>query len=214
MDNRPLRKTRTLLSADRRQFMIGGAAMIAGTSLKGEAMAAVGMAGRQRPYKVVYDDRFADSRDFAREAARLGVSVAAIQGDVVDLWRSDLLPLWAERSAPIAGMTSASSLFCLEQLARNHWMGVRVRIDHHVRPDGSAMAHRAMGGADFMAAADVAFDADGNWCRRLAGLLMTCPANGDRRTSADFTTARSAEPAGETLVSWLIAPNAHAGRKS
>jgi hypothetical protein len=64
---------------------------------------------------------------FAREAAVLGIPRDAIRGDVTDLWYGSLSLRWRERPEATAGLTREDSLFCLEQLARDHRMRVVFR---------------------------------------------------------------------------------------
>ncbi len=75
-------------------------------------------------YKAVYDERFADGRTYAAQAAARGWATAAVRGDVTDLWFHDLSQRWKQGAAPIAGLTTEASLFCLEQLARDAGMRV------------------------------------------------------------------------------------------
>jgi hypothetical protein len=89
---------------------------------------------------ILFDSRFASSRAFGAAAKSAGWETTALQGDVTGVWRHHLRPHWAGGRA-IAGMTTASSLFCLEQLAKDHWMRVVVRVEHRGSPPGT-LAHR------------------------------------------------------------------------
>ncbi len=96
-------------------------------------MAAAGAGADSRPRhfgSVLFDSRYGASRAFGAAAARSGHATAALRGDVTGLWLSHLDPHWAGGGGAVAGMTTAASLFCLEQMAKDHWLRVVVRIDH------------------------------------------------------------------------------------
>jgi hypothetical protein len=76
---------------------------------------------------VIFDSRFSIACNFGAAACRKGQRTLAIQGDVTALWRDDLRLRWATGAAAIGGMTTERSLFCLEQLAKDHWLRVRSR---------------------------------------------------------------------------------------
>jgi hypothetical protein len=81
-------------------------------------------------YKVIFDRRFAASREFGNEMEKLGAAVYGIHGDITDLWYHDLSHRWKQSPAPIAGMTAHGPLFCLERLAWDHEMRVLSRTEH------------------------------------------------------------------------------------
>ena len=76
---------------------------------------------------VIFDSRFSIARNYGAAACHRGRKTLAIQGDVTALWRDDLRLRWAAGAAAIGGMTTERSLFCLEQLAKDHWLRVRSR---------------------------------------------------------------------------------------
>ena len=101
-------------------------------------------------HEVIFDTRFSASRAFGMAAASAGRKTVAIRGDVTALWFEDLRLEWAAGGGTIAGMTTSRSLFCLEQLAKDHWMRVIVRAEHG-RSDAAASARRVrriVGGAE------------------------------------------------------------------
>jgi hypothetical protein len=121
---------------DRRKFCILSAAVAAGLA------AEIALPSAAVPlHKVIFDSRFAASRAFAAAAASAGRTTAAIRGDVTALWFDDLRLRWATPGGAIAGMTTWPSLFCLEQLAKDHWMRVIVRAEH-ARTGAAASARR------------------------------------------------------------------------
>jgi len=78
-------------------------------------------------YLVIFDARFPKSRQLAGTIAGAFAPLAAIRGDVTALWYHDLYFAWQRDAAPVAGVTSAESLFCLELLARDAGMRVTHR---------------------------------------------------------------------------------------
>jgi hypothetical protein len=81
-------------------------------------------------YKVLFDQRFAASREFGREAQWQGQSVQAFNGDITNVWYHDLHPRWRKGPAAIAGLTAHGALFCLERLAWDVGMRVTHRAEH------------------------------------------------------------------------------------
>jgi hypothetical protein len=115
----------------RRQILQGGLVatslpIIAGVSLAPLQPAHAEALARPRLYKVLFDRRFAASRDFGREALRQGHSVQGFDGDMTAVWYHDLQPRWQEGPVAIAGLTAHGALFCLERLA---W-DVGMRVTH------------------------------------------------------------------------------------
>jgi hypothetical protein len=80
-------------------------------------------------YRVVYDERFAASVDYARAAAARRVPTVRIAGDVTDFWFHDLSLRWREAPVAIAGLTAHGPLFCLERFAWDHGLRVVSRYD-------------------------------------------------------------------------------------
>ena len=77
-------------------------------------------------YRVLFDQRFAASREFGREAHWRGLNAHAFNGDITHVWYHDLHPRWQHGPAAIAGFTAHGALFCLERLA---W-DVGMRVTH------------------------------------------------------------------------------------
>jgi hypothetical protein len=80
-------------------------------------------------YRVLFDQRFAASRDFGREARRRGQNVHGFKGDITNVWFHDLHPRWQQGPAAISGLTAHGALFCLERLAWDVGMRVTHRIE-------------------------------------------------------------------------------------
>ncbi len=176
---------------DRRRFCVSSAAAAAGLAAAGLTAARAGslvagdpgFRGAPTPalHKVIFDSRFPASRAFGESAAGAGRATAAIQGDVTALWFHDLRPQWARGRAAVAGMTTMRSLFCLQQLAHDHWMRVIISAVHGL-PAAAAAAGRV---------------------RRMVGNIedLAAPPAEPRPASADPQLAS----ADSRLVSWVIA---------
>jgi hypothetical protein len=112
--------------ANRREFLQGSVAaslLVLSPGLK----AAIESLNKSCPlYKVLFDARYAASVRFAETIAAHGVQTCALKngGDITPLWRNELMTVWAQSPAPVAGLTDASALFCLEQLGPQY--GLRV----------------------------------------------------------------------------------------
>ena len=119
--------------ASRREFLQAGIAAC--------MLPIAGTAGTPslRLYKVIFDQRFPSSREFAEEARSLGLSLHAIEGDITDLWFHDLSLRWKQEPAAIAGLTAHGPLFCLERLAWDHGMRVVHRASHVASVDGEPL---------------------------------------------------------------------------
>jgi hypothetical protein len=162
-----------------------------------------------RPYKVVYDTRFAAGVAFARRAAAVGLAVEAMGGDVTRFWYDDLYHRWQRGPAAIAGMTAHGALFCLERLAWDQRMRVVFRGEHVAAP-GARVAHRFEGPAALLPAAVAAAERP-EWATAVADVVAACPRErGASQMASVVTAAASTWLSPETLFSWVIAPVARA----
>jgi len=80
-------------------------------------------------HRFVFDERFDMSVAAARRMQRRGINICGIRGDVTALWYHDLYHRWKRGPAPLAGVTTHESLFCLEVLARDAGLRVVKRRD-------------------------------------------------------------------------------------
>ena len=197
----------------RRDFVVHGAAAVASVGIAQRALASIpelGAAVRApRPYRVVFDQRFAPCRAFAAGAGRLGCPVRPIAGDVTALWFDELQPSWARGEGTVVGVTNDKALFCLEQLAWDDWMRVRARIEHHFKPDGT-VRHRLFMPRSALRSAAVALAGDEKWPERLAVPLVTALGADSRERPVEWTAVTRGPARGASqlsLVSWVIAPS-------
>jgi hypothetical protein len=197
---------------NRRDFVVCSASAAAGLGIAVFALPASGNATLQGvrgplPYKVVVDTRFRASCSFGAHAARLGLALRPIAGDVTALWFRELQPLWAKGDRAVVGMTTSASLLCLEQLARDQWMRVVARVEHQPQPDGT-LRHRLFLPGDTLTPARVALAERGRWAERLVGPLVAGLASRHTSRPAEsvvLTSDALREDRGMTLVSWVIA---------
>lgn len=115
--------------ANRREFLqaavVASGAAAAFASLLPLPTKAAPAASPQTLHTVLFDRRHADSVRFAEQFAAQGVPVHGMaKGDISPFWRNELSSLWARAPVPLAGMTTAGPLFCLEQLGAQY--GLRV----------------------------------------------------------------------------------------
>jgi hypothetical protein len=76
-------------------------------------------------YKVVADQRYAASVQFAEQAQQQGLAVhLMLKGDITSFWYHELHAIWQHSPRGVAGLTEAGPLFCLEQLGAQY--GLRV----------------------------------------------------------------------------------------
>jgi hypothetical protein len=164
------------------------------------------------PYRVVVDERFAAARALGAQARARGWAVSAIRGDVTPLWYQDLALRWRAGPAPIAGLTTASALFCLERLAWDALMRLNLRIDHRPGP-GGRIEHELAAQPGLLTRTDLAALARADFSAALPPLLAraTHAVRGrpEVHTLAGAATAQAPfEEAG--LVSWSIGTRSRA----
>jgi hypothetical protein len=188
--------------ASRREFLQTGVAAASILPIAGTSPAA--LLQPLSVYKVIFDQRFPSSREFADEARSLGLPVHAIEGDITDVWFHDLSLRWEQEPAAIAGLTAHGPLFCLERLAWDHRMRVVFRAGHRISPDGT-MEH-ALWGPQQMLNEVSSLTVRPDWGKAVADLLPRCPQNawGSAKRSR-VAGPRIAQPHGEPLFSWIIA---------
>ena len=119
---------------NRRRILQSGLAatslpLVAGVSILGGTFARSAQAkALEHPglYKVLFDQRFAASREFGRQAQWQGQRVHGFNGDITNFCYHDLHPRWRKSAVVLPGLTAHGALFCLERLA---W-DVGMRVTH------------------------------------------------------------------------------------
>jgi hypothetical protein len=168
---------------NRRVVMKIGAATVAGSLVN----LPVSAEARGTFQRAVFDERFAECLAFAAELRSAGVVTSAIRGDVAELWYHDLRAHLREDRLPVAGLTDRTSLFCLEELARDVGMRVIFRVDH------------------IMAAVTRSFPPEAEFGRAMARLFGRFDITKARDTTAQKRTGPFSPKNQTALVSWVIA---------
>lgn len=185
----------------RRTFLSGAA--VSSAILGAPAARAVSRAEASPvPGRAIIDRSLPGGEAFAQGAREHGAAVEWFSGDVSLLWLTKLTPMLRARAEPIAGLTHAGALFCLERWAWDLGMRVVMRVDHvptagggwrhedGARLPAAAAAHLQAAGPDFARqAAAVAFAGSSLW--------------GDCTHAA---AARGGDGQPDPIVSWVIAP--------
>jgi hypothetical protein len=155
---------------------------------------------------VVCDARFRCSQAVAIEAARLGLPVVSIDGDISDFWFNDLAPVWSTSPRPIAGLTAHGPLFCLERFGWDHGLRVVFRGVHRFE-DGGHVEHSLAGPFRTIAAAHGTLVSD-DWPTQLTRLLNSCAVTHDTASTTVRGVIESEleRDSDDTLFSWVIAP--------
>lgn len=185
----------------RRTFMQGAAAMATPMVLGGMPA----LAASANPRFVLFEESLAPAVAFARRARSHGIATHALeQGDITQAWLNAVRPAWRLGRATVAGLTTSSALFCLEQFACAHRMRVVFHAEHVLRADG-AIEHQVQRSRQGVTASALQL-AGSRWPQRLAdSLLATRPVHATPRGHS-LAALEPALPAGATLLtSWVIA---------
>ena len=154
------------------------------------------------PSAILFDRNIPQSQDFAGHLSASGRPAFGFATDPSHLWLEHLAAPMLSSPARIAGLTTQGALFCLERWGWEAGMRVMLRIDHvglasggwhhslASRPDHPALAEMRAAGSGF-----------GSVSARLVR-----SGSGAWTDSTHAAPPRIAGPAGEKLVSWVIAP--------
>jgi hypothetical protein len=191
--------------ANRREFIQAGAAMAA-TALPNLSVV-TGIGASLGIYKVIYDQRFAFARRFGAAAQERSANVAAIEGDVHDLWYHDLYHQWQAAPVAIAGMTTFNPMFLLAMFAQDVGMRLIYRANHRPGENGTA-AHELFGPKAQQLRYQELGDSGAQWGKAAARIVLSWPADAVSvsRVDSNIADANRRMVGPETLVSWIIAP--------
>jgi len=191
---------------NRREFIQHGVALSAAPFVLGPAVGMTAPTQPMRPVLAIFDHQYAESRLFASALAAQGLPTHGISGDVTALWYDDLYHRWAEGPSPIVGLTGASSLFCLEQLAWKVERRVVFRAEHH-QIGNDQVEHRVTGPEALSVSTDPRIEA--SWPSWSASAVRGLPATLRRGVKFNARATSSALPDSsaweEPLVTWAIA---------
>jgi hypothetical protein len=179
---------------ERREFIKHTAAIASLTAVSG-------IASTQMPNRilgaVLVDQRFSDSRRFAKVFEAHGAKVFTLDDDIARLWYDELRPLCAQKGMIITGLTLHSDLFISEQFARENGKILRPFGMHdcrgcstltHVLPENIALDLRE----------------DAAWSEEVARQLFDLREFGASSITLESNTTRSSDHPG-SLFSWRIA---------
>jgi hypothetical protein len=162
----------------------------------------------------LFDTRFPVAVAFSRALLRRGVTLAPFHGDVTAVWFEQLDPLWRREPIRVAGMTTPSTLFCLEQLAWDHGLRVAFRGTHEPAPSGG-VTHLLEAARDRQQDLMSGFSEKRTWAAQVADHIASIsesvpafPSRPEARSESRLRTATTRYDCGTRLVSWLIAPKA------
>jgi hypothetical protein len=189
---------------NRREFVAASSAVAAALACRSSPAGT--LAESRVPFDVacvLFDQRFEASRAFGSAALRLNQRVYGIDGDVTALWTERLDPLWSGGSGAVAGMTTATSFVCLEQLAAQHWFRVIGRVEH--RPeDDEAVSHRINAEPDWRERLRAGLQHPA-WPQHFVAALLSCGRRGVRMKEARFLSTSRNWLDTPPLISWYIA---------
>jgi hypothetical protein len=192
---------------NRRSVLKIGAATVAGALVNLPVLGRNAAPGRAHSVfqRAVFDERFAECRAFAVEMNSAGALTSAIRGGVAELWYGDLRAHLSENRLPVAGLTDRTSLFCLEELARDVGMRVIFRAEHIIdrEQDGYAR-HFAIGPASLVAVTR-SVPPGAEFGRAMARTVSRLDISEARDTAAQKRTGPFSPENKSALVSWIIA---------
>jgi hypothetical protein len=193
----------------RRTFIqiAAGAALPASAGTLHAATAQALPSRRNGLHAVVVDEDHAASRVFGSQLHANGMSVLSLrEGDVTSVWLRGIRPEWAKHPATIAGLTTPSALFCLEQLAWAHGLRVVFHAEHILLPDGTFEHHVQRDAQMARLTASNLQRAGARWPTRLADAIATRGTASAGRPGPSLAALQPALPEGaQLLTSWIIA---------
>jgi len=206
-----------LTSLSRRDFVTGCLASAGIAAALGPYAAGASpypAAGHSALRFALFDTRFPVAVAFSRAMLRRGVTLAPFRGDVTTVWFEHLDPLWRREPIRVAGMTTPSTLFCLEQMAWDHGLRVAFRGTHERAPLGG-VTHLLEAAGDRRQDLMSGFSEKRAWAAQVADHIASIsdpvpafPSRPEARSESRLRTAAGRYDCETRLVSWLIAPKA------
>jgi hypothetical protein len=212
------------MTTNRREFLQAAAiagAGVAGAGLAGAGLPAIagatgaetqatanGFTPRLNLHSFIVDGRHTEARNLGSRLARAGTAVHTISdGDITQLWLSEIGPAWRQQPVAIAGLTARPALFCLEQLALSSGLRVVFHGEHIVHADGRVEHSILRGAADAQLSVRELTRAGALWPTRVAeGIaLHRQQASPLRLARSDSALDPALPPGAQLLTSWIIA---------
>ncbi len=190
---------------NRRQFVItGSTALVAG--LVAPLNYAEPLDASPMVKAALFDTRYAEAQRFALTARSYDLPTHGFDGDITALWARELKPFWAARGGALVGMTTLSTLCCLEEMARDHWHRVVARIEHRPLVDGTTAHHLQIRDARYDDACTRMASTDPWTAAAHTMLACAAPSRGTVRHAIVADPRRtSGVQSQQILVTWTIA---------
>jgi hypothetical protein len=164
---------------------------------------------------VLYDDRYADCRAFAKALERHGAtSFATVGGDAASVWYGGLRASLMRSGGRVAGMTTDSDWMVSRACGRERGLGMAYEGSHDCRKS-DRLIHRLYGNGTEWEVYMSLLHAGIPWAESVAnGLVRSSGPGGARRegavaiAKADAVLTRVSTGHPGYLTSWLLDPSA------
>jgi hypothetical protein len=161
---------------------------------------------------VVYDERYADCRDFAKALERQGAMPFATLGDAASLWYGALRASLARSGGSVAGMATDSDWVVSRSCGREQGLEVAYEGSHDWRLS-DRLIHRLGGDGLEWQVYFALLDAKIPWARSIASGLVRCShrdavriGSGVAIGKANGVVTRASTGHPGYLSSWLLVP--------
>lgn len=195
--------------ATRRKLLQVGAGSALSQWVGGFRFAGAGEPDVRSPalHAVLVDERLAAGRRLGSQLAARGVTVLSMaDDDITSLWLDTVRPIWQQGPATLAGLTTPTAMFCLEQLAWSHGLRVVFHAEHIVHPDAAVVHQLHRGGQAADLTTSGLMHAGPHWPERVAEAIATHRRQ-PMRFGPSVTALAPALPSGaQLLTSWIMAP--------
>jgi hypothetical protein len=196
---------------NRREFL--QAAALSGLPTLAGAAGVVEMSRPQAPPgldppAVVVDARYREGLAAGGCLGRASIRVHTLQdGDITQLWLSEIGPAWRREPRTVAGLTARPALFCLERLAWNCGLRVVFHGEHVIHPDGHVEHSLPRGAREAQLSVNDLELAGSLWPAYVAHALLVHRQRAGSRPGPTDAGLEPPLPAGARfLTSWIIAP--------
>lgn len=168
------------------------------------AFASVGLTPGADRVLVLADNRYSDSRVFARGVESRGATLLPLASDLAGLWFDAIEPRLKTKLRALAGLTLQSDLFVLERLAGSSGAVTRYVGCHDWRCRTGA-AHRLFGSIELGGIARALMSGEGHWAEALGGSLTWAGKRDALRQELSLELDHAASPdSPRFFVSWLM----------
>jgi len=156
----------------------------------------------------VFDNRFLESVEVGRSAARCGTRLHEIDGDVTALWYRHLDFHWRAHPGALAGTTGPDALFVLENLAWDRRLRVAYR-GSHAPPSGDFATHHLSGPRSLVEPLSAGLSYQSSWTESLGRTMALWSGRSEAAKTIELKTiGKNTSGRVARLVSWLIVPRA------